>query len=66
MKPGNRLIRQQWCQFPQQVTLLKDEVHGVIFVRLVFQAALFCAIRLTATKGKEDTPPCALCLHLNP
>ena len=51
MKPGNRLIRQQWCQFPQQVTLLKDEVHGVIFVRLVFQAALF--LRHTFNRDKR-------------
>ena len=53
MKPGNRLIRQQWCQFPQQVTLLEDEAHGVSFVRLVFQAALFFApyVNRDRTKG---------------
>ncbi len=51
MKPGNRLIRQQWCQFPQQVTLLEDEAHGVTFVRLVFQAALF--LRHTFNRDKR-------------
>ncbi len=52
MKPGNRLIRQQWCQFPQQVTLLEDEAHGVIFVRLVFQAALFLRHTVHCDKRK--------------
>ena len=52
MKPGNRLIRQQWCQFPQQVTLLEDEAHGVVFVRLVFQAALFLRHTFKCDKRK--------------
>ena len=52
MKPGNRLIRKQWCQFPQQVTLLEDEAHGVVFVRLVFQAALFLRHTFKCDKRK--------------